>query len=149
MLSVLSSASRSSLLARCNLAARYVSTLVIADPLVNGVVSPATCSTVTAAQKVGGDDITLLVVSPSPPTQVPMGISHIYHVACGDQLTETVADAVQTVVNGAGKEFGHIMAPASKFGATVVPRAAALLSLSPVTDVTEILEPSECDLRSC
>ena len=120
---------------------RLASTLVISEPLVEGVVSPATCSTVTAAHQVGGDDISLLVVSLSPPSQVPVGVSHVYHVPCVDRLTETVADAVQAVFNM--KEFGHIMAPSSKFGATVVPRAAALLSLSPVTDVTQILEPSK------
>ena len=142
---MLSSVSRR-LLTRCpcsltTVAHRYASTLVIAEPLVNGVVSPATCSTVTAAHQVGGDDISLLVVSASTPTQVPAGVSHVYYVACADQLAETVADAVQAVANL--KEFGHIIAPSSKFGSSVVPRAAALLSLSPVTDVTQILEPGE------
>jgi electron transfer flavoprotein alpha subunit len=142
---MLSTASRR-LLTRCSwslttAAPRNASTLVIAEPLVNGVVSPATCSTVTAAHQVGGDDISLLVVSASSPTQVPAGVSHVYHIACSDQLIETVADAIQAVVKG--KDFGHIMAPSSKFGSSVVPRAAALLSLSPVTDVTQILEPSK------
>jgi electron transfer flavoprotein alpha subunit len=132
----------SRLLTRSVVSARLASTLVIAEPLISGVCSPATCSTVTAANQVGGDDISLLVVSQEPPTQVPFGVSQVYHVPCGDQLTETVADAVKLVFGK--KDFGHIMAPSSKFGATVVPRAAALLSLSPITDVIEIVEPGEC-----
>lgn len=118
-------------------AARYASTLVLSEPLINGVVSPATQSTVTAAQQLSSDaDISLLVVDESAPTQVPAGVSHVYHVACGDRLSETVAEAVKVVAGK--KDFGHIVAPNSKFGSTVVPRAAALLSLSPVTDVIDI-----------
>jgi electron transfer flavoprotein alpha subunit len=40
----------------------------------------------------------------------------------------------------ANHSFTHILAPSSKFGATVVPRAAALMDVSPVTDVLEIIE---------
>lgn len=122
--------------------ARYASTLVLSEPLLEGgIVSPATQSTVTAAQQVGGD-ISLLVVSEQAPTQVPEGTSKVYHVACGDSLTETVAEAIKEVANSSS--FEYIVAPSSKFGSTVVPRAAAMLNLSPVTDVVEILSGGEC-----
>jgi Electron transfer flavoprotein domain len=122
--------------------ARCASTLVIAEPLSEGCLSPATCSTVTAASQLGGEDISLLVVNATLPSKIPKGISRIYHVNCEDRLTETVAAAVEATVGSKGSEkWGHIVAPSSKFGSTVVPRAAALLSLSPVTDVTQIIDP--------
>jgi electron transfer flavoprotein alpha subunit len=123
--------------------ARCASTLVVAEPLSQGCLSPATCSTVTAAHQLGGDDISLLVVNVALPSKIPKGISRIYHVPCDDRLTETVAAAVEATVQkeGSPEKWGHIVAPSSKFGSTVVPRAAALLSLSPVTDITQIIEP--------
>jgi electron transfer flavoprotein alpha subunit len=79
-----------------------------------------------------------LVVSDKAPTQIPRGISKVYHVNCGDKLAETVASAMQQAQKN--HSFTHILAPSSKFGSSIVPRAAALLNVSPVTDVMEILE---------
>ena len=126
-------------------ATRFASTLVVSEPLVNGSVPPATQATVTAAEQLGGDSIELLVVSEQAPSQVPSGVSKVFHVSSNDGLSETIASAIQEV---AGKtQYGHIVSTSTKFGATITPRAAALLNLSPVTDVIEILEPGACVLK--
>ena len=118
---------------------RYASTLIVAEPLLDGaIVSPATQSAVTAAQELGGDDLSLLVVDGAVPTQVPDGVSKVYHVPIGDKLTESVATAVQHLCTA--HSWGHVVTPSSKFGSTFLPRAAALLNVSPVTDVIEIVE---------
>jgi electron transfer flavoprotein alpha subunit len=117
---------------------RFNSTLIVSDPLDGTVTPPSTQAAVTAAQKLHDGPISLLVVSDKAPTKIPIGISKVYHLNCGDKLAETVASAMQQAQTN--HSFTHILAPSSKFGSTVVPRAAALLGVSPVTDVLEILE---------
>jgi len=119
-------------------AARLASTLVVSDPLVDTVTPPGTLAAVSAAQKLHDGPISLLVVSEAPPTKIPAGVSKVFHVACNDKLSETVASAMQKAQEG--NSFTHILAPSSKFGSTVVPRAAALLNVAPVTDVLDIIE---------
>lgn len=117
---------------------RWASTLVVSEPLSkDGSLSAGTQSTVTAAQQLGGDSITLLVEE--LPSQIPEGVSQV--LVSGSGLSEFASNAVQ-VAASAG-DYGHIVAPASKFGSTIVPRIAALLSLSPVTDVIEVVSPGE------
>mmetsp|Transcript_6936 Transcript_6936/g.14266 ORF Transcript_6936/g.14266 Transcript_6936/m.14266 type:complete len:339 (+) Transcript_6936:129-1145(+) len=116
---------------------RMASTLVISEPLDDDGSTPAgTRSTVTAAGKLNNEnDIHLLVVGASAPTKIPEGVSKILHVPIDDKLSETVAGAVAQT---AGDDCTVVMGTASKFGSTVVPRAAALLDVSPVTDILEI-----------
>lgn len=113
------------------------STLVISEPLdPDGVTSVATQSAVTAAAKLkNGNDIHLLVVGGASPTKVPLGISKVYHVPIDDKLSETVASAVAETVDN---DCNVVVGASSKFGSTVVPRAAALLDVSPITDILEI-----------
>lgn len=119
-------------------AARLNSTLVVSDPLIDAATPPGTQAAVSAAQKLHDGPISLLVVSEKPPTKIPAGVSKVLHVACADKLSETVASAMQKAQES--NSFTHILAPQSKFGSTVVPRAAALLNVAPVTDVLEIIE---------
>lgn len=115
---------------------RLASTLVISEPLdADGSTPAGTQSTVTAAIKLNnGNDIRLLVVGEKPPSKVPEGVSKVVHVPIDDKLSETVANAVVAAVD----DCNAVVGTASKFGSTVVPRAAALLDVSPVTDILEI-----------
>ena len=126
------------LLSQSSSSLRLASTLVVSEPLLEGgVVTPGTQSAVSAAQQLGGDNLSLLVVDAEAPTQIPEGVDRVFHVPIGDRLSETVASAIQAVC--ASETNQHVVAPATKFGSTVVPRAAALLQVSPVTDIIEIV----------
>lgn len=116
---------------------RMASTLVISEPLEEDGSTPAgTQSTVTAATQLNnGNDIHLLVVGGASPSKIPEGVSKVLHVPIDDKLSETVANAV---LEAADDDCNVVLGTASKFGSTVVPRAAALLDVSPVTDILEI-----------
>ncbi len=122
----------------CN---RWASTLVVSEPLVEGITPPGTQATVTAAGKLG-QPIELLVVGAVAPSKIPTGVSKVYHVAITDKLPESVASAIQSAVAMSG-ETSVVMGTSSKFGSTVIPRAAALLNVSPITDILEIQDESE------
>lgn len=113
---------------------RWSSTLVIAEPLTgDGSVAPATCSAVTAAGQLG-DAVTLLVVGDKAPTAAPK-VSKIIHASVSAQPTpETVASTIQAALG----DHDIVLGTSTKFGATVIPRAAALLDASPVTDIIKI-----------
>jgi len=129
---------------RSALAGKYqqrmsASTLVLSEPLdIDGKTPAGTQSTVTAATKLNnGNDINLLVVGGIVPTKIPSGIKTIFHVPIDDKLSETVANAIVDIV---GDDCNIVIGTASKFGSTVLPRAASLLDVSPVTDILEILD---------
>jgi len=125
-----------------------VSTLVVSEPLLaDGSISPSTQSTVTAANKLaangdGNNTISLLLCDAGVPTEIPEGVTDILRIVSdegGLRVSETIASAIEMASKEKGEPFDYIIASASKFGSTVVPRAASLLKLSPVTDVIEIV----------
>lgn len=127
-----------------NTTGRWASTLVVSEPLTEeGATPPATQSAVHAAASVSpSNDISLLVVGEHPPKQVPVGVSKIYHVPIADRLAETVASAIEATAATAG-DCNVVVGTSTKFGSTVIPRAAALLDVSPITDILEIQDESK------
>ena len=129
--------------------ARDASTLVVSEPTHDGTLPASTLSAITAATQLdcGSGDITLLTLSdgshpPVDPSAVPSQVNQtILQVkldgGSGALLAETVAEAVKAAA--ACGTFTHVVAASSKFGANFVPRAGALLGVSPVPDVVEIL----------
>jgi electron transfer flavoprotein alpha subunit len=129
--------------ATTNSSFRWASTLVISDPLNEaGETPPGTQSAVNAAGKFG-QAVALLVVGASPPKKIPETVTIVYYVGVGDKLSETVASSIQAVA--ISKDCNIIVGTASKSGSTVIPRAAALLESSPITDILEIQDASTCN----
>lgn len=54
-------------------------------------------------------------------------------------LAESWAELIHSVQKKGG--YSHVMSASTSFGKNVLPRAAALLDVSPITDVIEIREP--------
>lgn len=122
---------------------RSKSTLVIAEHN-NEKLGPITLSAVTAAKKLGNDDISILVAGSnvSKVAEEAAKVANVKRVIIADsdvlktQLPERVCDLVVASQNQF--KFTHILAGATSFGRSLVPRVAAKLSVSPVTEVIAV-----------
>ena len=120
-----------------------MSILVIAEHD-NKALNGATLNVVAAAQKIGGD-ITELVAGSGAQAVADQaakvaGVSKVLladDAAYANQLAENVAKLVASI--GAG--YSHILAASTSNGKNILPRAAALLDLSMITDITAVDGP--------
>ncbi len=120
-----------------------MSILVIAEHD-NKALNGATLNVVAAAQKIGGD-ITVLVAGSGAQAVADQaakvaGVSKVLladDAAYANQLAENVAKLVASI--GAG--YSHILAASTSNGKNILPRAAALLDVSMITDITAVDGP--------
>ena len=117
-----------------------MSILVIAEHD-NKALNGATLNVVAAAQKIGGD-ITVLVAGSGAQAVADQaakvaGVSKVLladDVAYANQLAENVAKLVAEL----GKGYSHILAASTTTGKNILPRAAALLDVSMITDIIAV-----------
>lgn len=120
-----------------------MSILVIAEHD-NKALNGATLNVVAAAQKIGGD-ITVLVAGAGAQAVADQaakvaGVSKVLladDAVYANQLAENVAKLVASI--GAG--YSHILAASTTTGKNVLPRAAALLDVSMITDIIAVEGP--------
>jgi electron transfer flavoprotein alpha subunit len=134
--------------------ARLASVLVVADPLAaDGHLSVATQSAVTAATTwldARDDDAphhcVLLTMGVTPPSSraLPAGVTAHTHAVTTtpNYVVETAAAAIVQAASTGGSTAKPdlVVGAATKWGSSVLPRAAALLQVSPVPDVVAILD---------
>lgn len=112
----------------------------------NQNLNPATLNVVTAAQKIGGD-ITVLVAGANAQNVAQQasqvaGVSKVILVdnaIYANQLAENVASLVADIAKNGYK---HVLAAATTTGKNVLPRVAALLDVSMVTDIIAVVSPT-------
>ena len=121
-----------------------MSILVIAEHD-NKALNGATLNVVAAAQKIGGD-ITVLVAGSGAQAVADQaaqvaGVSKVLladNAAYAHQLAENVAKLVAEL----GKGYSHILAASTSNGKNVLPRAAALLDVSMISDIIAVESPT-------
>jgi len=124
---------------------RLQSTLVIAEHD-NNSISPATLSAVTAASKLGGD-VTCLVAGSgvAKAAEAICGIAGVNRVLVADSadLHGFLPERLTPVVLAAHNQFNytHILAGATAIGKNILPRVAAKLDVSPISDIIDIKAP--------
>ena len=107
----------------------------------NKALNAATLNVVAAAQKIGGD-ITVLVAGSGAQAVADQaakvaGVSKVLladDAAYANQLAENVAKLVAEL----GKGYSHILAASTTTGKNILPRAAALLDVSMITDIIAV-----------
>ena len=120
-----------------------MSILVIAEHD-NKALNGATLNVVAAAQKIGGD-ITVLVAGSGAQAVADQaakvaGVSKVLladDAAYANQLAENIAKLVASIGSG----YSHILAASTTTGKNILPRAAALLDVSMITDIIAVDGP--------
>tara|TARA_B110000285_G_C15084320_1_gene595279 strand:- start:793 stop:1722 length:930 start_codon:yes stop_codon:yes gene_type:complete len=118
-----------------------MSILVIAEHD-NASLGGATLNTVTAAKQIGGD-IDLLIAGNgcSAAAQAAAQVAGVTRVLLADdaslegQLAENVANLVVSLAGN----YSHVLTAATTFGKNFMPRAAALLDMSQISEISEVI----------
>ncbi|KAK4398491.1 Electron transfer flavoprotein subunit alpha, mitochondrial [Sesamum angolense] len=126
---------------------RSLSTLILAEHE-RGAVKASSLSAVEAAKCVGEDNsISLLLAGSGPSLQEAAAHAASCHpsisqvlLADSNKFAYPLAEAWAKLVHLVQQKgsYSHIIAGSGSFGKNILPRAAALLDVSPITDVTEI-----------
>ena len=113
----------------------------------NAVLKAATLNTIAAATRIGGDIHVLVAGSNcaavAQAAAAVAGVAKVLHADAAHyeaHLAENLAALVQSRVR-ADTGYTHVLAPATAFGKNVLPRVAALLDASQVSDVIAIESP--------
>lgn len=129
---------------------RFISTLVLAEHE-GGFVKPSSLSAVAAAGSISKENsVSILLGGSGPNLQKAASHAASCHplvsqvlVADTDKLMHPLAEPWAELVRLVQQKgsYSYVVAASNSFGKNVMPRAAALLDVSPVTDVIEISEP--------
>ena len=117
-----------------------MSILVIAEHD-NKALNGATLNVVAAAQKIGGDITVLVAGSGAQAVADAAKVAGVSKVLLADnavyanQLAENVAALVADIAKGG---FKHVLAASTTTGKNILPRVAALLDVSMITDIIAV-----------
>jgi electron transfer flavoprotein alpha subunit len=117
-----------------------MSVLVVAEHD-NESLAAATLNTITAAGQLS-DDVHVLVAGEGCAAAADAaakiaGVSKV-RLADAPQYGHGLAEPLAALVVSLAGEYSHVLTPADKFGKNFLPRAAALLDVSSISDITEI-----------
>jgi electron transfer flavoprotein alpha subunit len=117
-----------------------MSVLVVAEHD-NESLGAATLNTITAATQLG-DDVHVLVAGENCAgvAEEAAKVAGVTKVRCADDAGygHGLAEALAALVVSLAGDYSHVLTPADKFGKNFLPRAAALLDVSSITDIIEI-----------
>src|SRR3954468_20411275 len=107
----------------------------------NKSIKKATLNTIAAAQKLGGDIHVLAAghnagAAAGEAAKVA-GVKKVLH-ADAPQLAECLAENLAALIVSVAQGYSHILAPATSTGKDVMPRAAALLDVQQISDISAI-----------
>ncbi len=117
-----------------------MSVLVVAEHD-NESLAAATLTTITAASQLS-DDVHVLVagVNCAGVAETAANVAGVTKVRCADdaRYAHGMAETLAALVVGLAGDYSHVLTPADKFGKNFLPRAAALLDMSSISDIIEI-----------
>jgi electron transfer flavoprotein alpha subunit len=120
-----------------------MSILVVAEHD-NATVKGATLNTVAAAQKIGGD-ITVLVAGQNcgAAAEAAAKIAGVAKVLVADNAVyaHQLAENMGKLIAEIGKSYQYVLAASTSNGKNFLPRAAALLDVSQISDIVEVISP--------
>ncbi|MCP4595642.1 FAD-binding protein [Neptuniibacter sp.] len=107
----------------------------------NNTLKGATLNTITAAQQMG-DELHLLVAGSNcqAAAEAASKVNGISKVITADNTAyeHQLAENFAKLVTELGKDYSHIVAPATTTGKNFMPRVAALLDVAQISDITAV-----------
>ena len=118
-----------------------MSVLVIAEHD-NSHLNANTLNTVQAATQLG-DDVHILIAGHQADRVVDAakavnGVSKVFHAEHAS-LADGLAENIAWLVKSLAGDYSHLLTPASNFGKNFMPRAAALLDVMQISDITAVI----------
>ncbi|MFC4822023.1 electron transfer flavoprotein subunit alpha/FixB family protein [Dokdonella ginsengisoli] len=116
--------------------------LIIAEHL-DGKLNSSTARCVTCAGQIGADSIDVLVLAADPAGIAAEaakidGVSNVLAVARAENAHALAAVCAPQIAAAAKNGYTHVLAPSTTFGKDVLPRAAALLGVAQVSDISAV-----------
>ena len=117
-----------------------MSILVVAENS-NKEIKSSTLNSINAASKIN-DDIHLVVIGNqcedvAKKAALIEKVKKVIHID-DPQYENIIAESIAPIIVSLSEKYTHILAPASTFGKNLMPRVAALLDLSQISDVIRI-----------
>ena len=107
----------------------------------NESLRPSTLNVVTAA-KVLGDSVDVLIVGSNcqAAAEEAATVSGVARVLMADDpaLADGLAENVAPLIQSIAQNYSHVLAPATTYGKNLLPRAAALLDVQQISDISAI-----------
>jgi len=127
---------------------RLLSSLVVAEHD-HKTLTGGTLATLTAALSLKGESVDVLVLgkdvqSVAAQAQKVNGVKRVF-VASNPHYEQFIADLLTpAIVQLQQKEkYTHVLTPASNFGKNLIPRVAALLDVSAISDIVQVIDASQ------
>lgn len=108
----------------------------------NSKINQATLNTVAAAATIGGDIVVLVAGhNCADVAQGAAKIAGVSKVLVADNAAyeHMLAENVAALIGEIGKDYSHILAPATSNGKNIMPRAAALLDVAQISEIIEVV----------
>ena len=118
-----------------------MSILVVAEHDNNSVKAP-TLVTVAAAQAIGGDiDVLVAGDDCDGAAEAAAGIQGVSKVLVADNIVydHAIAEDVAALIAEIGRDYSHILASTTTAGKNFMPRAAALLDVQQISDISGVV----------
>ena len=108
----------------------------------NASLKPATLNAIAAAQALGGE-LHLLVAGANcrPAAEAAAKIKGVAKVLLADDpvLAHPLAEDLAPLIVKLAESYSHVFAPTTTAGKNVMPRAAALLDVAQISDITAVV----------
>ncbi len=107
----------------------------------NAELKPATYHTLGAAAEIGGDvDVLVLGSGCQAVAETAASAAGVNKVLLADaeEYANFLAENVAPLIVRLAENYSHVLAPASTFGKNVMPRAAALLDVQQISDISAV-----------
>ena len=108
----------------------------------NSELKPATLNTLAAAREIGGDVDVLVAGSgcggAAEGAAALGGVSRVL-IADEPELAHSLAENMAPMIAAMAAGYTHLLAPATTFGKNLMPRVAALLDVSQISDISAVV----------